>query len=211
MKTLLTNILLLLTTSLWAQTDLGIGFVHINFEQNAVLDFYASPKDKAPIKKIEFFNDESINSWNIRDIDNQQKWLKPEILHLDNFGFIFRCLRVKGDWQEVVVDNEKGTTYWLKKSALTTFKDWETTLKEMFSVQRLADKNQKIRNLPSNKSNEIQYEERDFFHVKSMKGDWIQIFTPDYAEDYDIKTKVISGWIKWREGKKLLIEYFRTS
>lgn len=214
MKTLITNIfLLLLTTNLWAQADLGIGIVEINFDQNTVLDFYASPKDKAPIKKIEFFNDEAINGWNIRDIDNQKKWLKPEVLHLDYSAFIFRCLSVKGDWQQVIVDNEKGTTYWLKKTAVTTFKDWETYLKGMFSVKRLADNNQKIRTSSSQKANEIKYEGQDCFQVKSMKGDWIQIFTPDNCdeENKEKQTKLILGWIKWREGKKLLIEYFRNS
>lgn len=46
-----------------------------------------------------------------------------------------------------------------------------------------------------------------------MRGDWIEIFTADYCEDgyTESKTKIKSGWIKWKQGNTLLIEYFITS
>ena len=49
--------------------------------------------------------------------------------------------------------------------------------------------------------------------VKSINGDWIEISTPDYCdENYTDSTAPIkSGWIKWRQGNKLLIDYFITS
>jgi hypothetical protein len=45
-----------------------------------------------------------------------------------------------------------------------------------------------------------------------MNGDWIEIFTADYCDESytDSKTKIESGWIKWRQGNKLLIEYYIT-
>ena len=213
MKTLLTYILLFLTTNLLGQTDLGVGLVSINFDDKTTLHFYATPNDKEPKKTIQFFNDQTINSWNIRDLDKQKEWLNPEILWLDYSQFVFRCLKVQDSWLKVMVNNETEETFWLKKSSLTTFSDWENYLKEMFGVARLPDQQQKIRRLPTDNSEEIIYYGQDCFQVKSMKGDWIEIFTADYCDESytDSKIKIKSGWIKWRQGNKLLIDYFATS
>jgi len=213
MKTLLTYILLFLTPNLLAQTDLGLGLVSINFDDKTTLHFYSTPNDKEPKRIIQFFNDQTINSWNIRDLDKQKEWLKPEILWLDYSQFVFRCIKVQDNWLKVIVNNENGETLWLKKDDLTTFRNWEDYLKEMFGVARLPDQKQKIRSLPTDNSEEIIYQGQDCFQVKSMKGDWIEIITADYCDESytDSKSKVKSGWIKWRQGNKLLIDYFTTS
>ena len=195
------------------QTDLGLGLVSINFDDITVLHFFSSPNDKEPKRSIQFFNDPKINSWNIRNLDKQKEWLKPEILWLDYSSFVFRCLEIKDDWLKVMVNNENGETLWLKKSELTIIQDWENYLKEMFGVERLPDQQQKLRSLPNDTSKEIIYQGKDCFQVKSMKGDWIEIFTADYCDESytDSKTKIKSGWIRWRQGNKLLIDYFTTS
>lgn len=211
MRILLTYLLLLLTINLFAQTDLGLGLVSINFDDKTTLHFYSTPNDKEPKRTIQFFNDQ--NSWNLRDLDKHKEWLKPEVFWLDYSSFVFRCLTVKNNWLKVIVNNETEETLWLKKSDLATFKDWESYLKEMFGVTRLLDQQQKIRSLPFDESGEISYQGQDCFQVKSMKEDWIEIFTADYCDESytDSKTKIKSGWIKWRQGNKLLINYFITS
>lgn len=146
-------------------------------------------------------------------LDKQKEWLKPEILWLDYSFFVFRCLEIKANWLKVMVNNENGETLWLKKSELTIIQDWENYLKEMFGVERLPDQQQKIRSLPNETSKEIIYQGKDCFQVKSMKGDWIEIFTAEYCDESytDSKTKIKSGWIRWRQENKLLIDYFTTS
>ena len=212
MRLLFTNILFLLTTSLWGQIELGAGLVAIDFNDTTVLHFYTSRKDKQPAKTIEFFNDKTIDSWNIRNLDKQKPWLNPECLWLDYSSFIFRCKSQTKDWYELIVNNKNGQTLWLKKSAVTKYSSWKTFLSGMFGVSRLSDKKQVIRISPDDQSEGINYIGNDCFQVKSMKGDWIEIFTADYCDDSytDSKTKIKSGWIKWREGNKLLIEYFMT-
>jgi hypothetical protein len=212
MRLLFTAILSLLTTILWGQTELGVGLVAINFNDTTVLHFYAKKTDKQPVKTIEFFDDKTIDSWNIRNLDKQSQWLSPESLWLDYYSFIFRCKSRTNDWYEVIINNDNGKTLWLKKSALTKFSNWEAFLKNMFGVSRLPDKKQAIRASPNEKSKEINYSGSDCFQVRSMKGDWIEIFTTDYCDESDTnsKTKIKSGWIKWRQGNNLLIEYFIT-
>lgn len=213
MKTLLTYLLLLLKTNLFAQTDLGLGLVSINFDDKTTLYFYLTPNDKEPKRTIQFFSDQTINSWNIRDLDKHKEWLKPEVFWLDYSYFVFRCLTIKDNWLKVIVNNETEETLWLKKSDLTSFQDWESYLKEMFGVARRLDQQQKIRSLPIEDSEEISYQGPDCFQVKSMKEDWIEIFTADYCDESytDSKTKIKLGWIKWRQGSKLLVNYFITS
>lgn len=202
-----------MTTCLWGQTELGIGLVSIHFSDSTILHFYSSPTEKQATKTIEFFNDKTINSWNIRELDKQKQWLKPECLRLDYSCFIFRCKSETSDWYELIVNNENAQSFWLKKSELTKYSSWETFLIGMFGVSRLPENNQIIRDLPDEEANEIDYSGQDCFQVKSMKGDWIEVFTADYCEDgyTDSKTKIKSGWIKWKHGNTLLIEYYSTS
>jgi hypothetical protein len=109
------------------------------------------------------------------------------------------------------VNNNSGQTYWIKKNKTTIFLTWEEYLKQMFAVDRLADHKQKIRKQPSDTADEIKYEGRDCFQVKSLKGDWIEIFTTDYCDQGQNKKEIKSGWIKWRRGNELLINYYTTS
>ena len=213
MKQLLTFLFILFALVTSGQTDLGVGLLSIDYNDKTVLHFYTDTTDKKPTKTIEFFNDTSIDSWNIRNLSAQGQWLNPEVLWLDYHSFVFRCKVQANGWYKVVVNNNSNNVYWLKKSKWTKYVSWEKFLKEMFSVARLPNEKQKIRNMPSDGSNEIRYAGQDCFQVRSMKGDWIEIFTADYCdEDYtDSKIKVKSGWIRWRKGNKLLIEYFITS
>lgn len=203
-----TAILFLFTINLWGQSDLGCGLVSINFDDKTILHFYATKTDNQPVKIVEFFNDD--NNWNIRDLDKQKAWLKPEVLELDHSTFIFRCKSLTDDWLEIIVNNENGKSLWLKKNELTKYSSWETFLQGMFGVARLYDQNQEIKKQPSDSSEEIKYFGGDCFQVKSMNGDWIEIFTADYCDESytKSKTKIKSGWIKWRQGNKLMIEYY---
>lgn len=213
MKLLLINILIFfISFSSFAQADLGLGLVSFNFGDSSVLHFYELPTDKQPVKNIVFFHDRRINSLNIRNLEKQQEWLNPEVLWLDYSSLIFRTRKIKDDWLEVVVNNETGKTLWLKKSNQTVFSSWEEYLMGMFSISRLPGKKQIIRKHPREGSEEIRYSGQDCFQIKSMQGDWVEIFTPEHCdgESTDSKAKIISGWIKWRQGNDILINYFIT-
>jgi hypothetical protein len=197
-------------TKSYGQVTLGTGIVKIEFDSSTVVDFYDNPTNKDFSKRVEFFNDKEINSWNIKNLKTEQTWLKPEVLWLDYSQFNFRCKSTNGEWLELIVNNDNGQTYWIKKNLKTKFLTWEEYLKDMFAVSRLQDKKQIIRKQPSDKSAEIKYEGRDCFRVKSVKGDWAEIFTTDWCEGKE-KTEIKSGWIRWRQGNELLIDHHTTS
>lgn len=198
-------------TRSYGQVSLGTGIVKINFDDKTVVEFYKSPSEKTFTKRIEFFKDKSINTWSIKNLNQQKTWLKPEILWLDYSQFNFRCKSIRGDWFEVIVNNGNGQTYWIKRNATTTFLTWEEYLMRMFAVDRLSNRKQKIRTQPSGTADELNYEGRDCFQVKSLSGEWIEIFTTDYCGEGQNETQIKSGWIKWRCGDELLIRYYTTS
>lgn len=213
MRLLIINILILFSTQVWSQTNLGIGLVSIDFNDKTVLEFYSDTLESKPEKVIEFFNDKTINSWNIKDLKKKKEWLQPEVLWLDYYAFTFRCLTNSDNWFEIIVNNETEKTYWLKNTHSTEFKNWEEYLKDMFSVERHPSFPQQIRTEPTDNSQKLKYQGTDCFVVKSMNGDWIEITTPEYCDENftDSKTPVKSGWIKWRKGNELMINYFTTS
>lgn len=210
------NVLLTLDSASIAflnQPEIGTGLVKIIFDAETKLDFYAKKTDDNPIKSIEFFDDTAINSWSIRNLKQEQKWLQPESLWLDYHQFNFRCINQSKGWFEILVNHQTGKTYWLRESNETQYISWENNLKNMFSVVRLTEYPQSIKTEPTDAATEIEYEGDDCFIVKAMKDDWIEIATADYCEDgyTDSKTPINSGWIKWKSGNTFLIEYFPTA
>jgi hypothetical protein len=211
MRVWTTILLMTILTESYGQVTLGTGIVKIEFDCKTVVDFYKKPTDKTSFKKIEFFDDKEINSCNIKNLKIEQTWLKPEVLWLDYFQFNFRCKSTTGEWLELIVNNENGQTYWIKKNKTTKFLTWEEYLQGMFGVRRLDNEKQKIRNSPTDSAQEMKYNGTDCFQVKTLKADWIEIFTGDHCDEYGSKTQIKSGWIKWRSGDKLLIKYYTTS
>jgi hypothetical protein len=199
----------MMTSAGIGQTDLGVGLVSIKFDDKTVLRFYDKLSDKTPAKTIEFFDDKSINSWNIRDLNENGKWLSPESLWLDYYFFVFRCKSKNPSGFEVIVNNDTGKTFWLKRSTATVFKTWGKYLQGMFAVERSGEFKQKIYANPGVRAREINFKGNDCFEVRSMIGEWIQISTASHCEN--VITKLNSGWIRWRKGNRLLVSYFPTS
>lgn len=191
--------------------SLGIGVVGIKFNDKTIVRFYDEPIEKNPVKIIRFFDDKVTNGWNIADLEEQEKWMKPEVLWLDYSFFFFRCTEKQGNWFKVIVNNDSGKSYWIKKDTQRVFSDWKTFLSGMFSVERIPDYPQKIHSNPSDDTPEMPYEGADCFEVKSMQGDWIEISSTDNCDETDTVHPIRSGWIKWRNKDRLMIKYYLLS
>lgn len=203
-------ILFFVTTGIWAQTKLGIGLLAIKSNESLILYFYDDTAKKEPIKTLDFFFDHSINSLSIKQpVD----WLNPEILWLDYNYFIFRCMSKTDSWYQVVTNNKTGKSYWLRKDSFKKFVTWQAYLMDVFEIKRISPDMQLIRTKPSDLGKIIDYHGDDCFQIKTIKGDWIEIYTPDYCSDiHGGDTGVLkSGWIKWRHDGELLITYHLTS
>ncbi|WP_405207191.1 hypothetical protein [Aquimarina sp. LLG6339-5] len=204
MKINLTLFLAFISLTLFGQSEVGIGIVSINFDDKTKVEFYESSDLDNVLKTVEFFNDESIKSWNIKNIQSHKDWLKPESMWLDYGQFRFRCKTKKLDSFEIYVSESQ--TMWIKNQKFCEFNSWEDYLKNMFSIERIDQNTQKIYSRPFTKS-EVLESKSDCFKLKQMRDEWIEIETASHCES----KKKISGWIKWREGNKILINYYTTS
>ena len=209
MRLVVINILILYSTQVWAQTDLGVGLVSIiDFDEKTILEFYSDTIDKSPRKEIMFFYDKTVSRWDIEGYKKKKKWLNPEVLWLPRLTF--RCRTKTEKWLEVIVNNDNQKTYWIKRDNSTKFEDWEEYLQNTIGIERLSNRPQKIRTHPIESSKEIKYQGSDCFSIKSVKGNWIEITTPPYClESFpEYRTPIESGWIKWRNGNELIINCF---
>jgi hypothetical protein len=189
-----------------AQPIIGEGLVKIQFDDKPVIDLYRKPTDQTFNRRIEFYRDSISKGIKIKNFEEVSHWLKPEVLWLDDFQFNFRVKTVKQDWFEVVVNNETGHTFWIRNDRSTKFRSWEDYFRDMPTISRDPYNKQKIRNRPDEKADEIKYEGQDCFQVKSLQGNWVEIFTPPTCDALAL-TKISSGWIKWRSGNRILIDY----
>jgi len=210
MRSPLTVFFSLLFFDVCSQTSLGIGIVWIDFDDKTVVELYDTPTDRNPVRKIVFFYDIQANSSSIRDFNKDKKWLKPELIWLEYSQFNFRCKSQNENWFEVIVNNEDGSTLWIKRNDESKFERWDEYLKHMYAVTRLNNKTQSIYESLSEDSKKIEYEGRDCFKVRNVKDEWIEIYSADYC-DQKGRTIVKSGWVKWRSGDALLIKYYTTS
>ena len=188
----------------FGQSEIGLGIVSINFDDKTKIEFYETSDLNKSLKTIEFFNDESIKSWNIKDLESHKDWLQPESIWLDYGQFKFRCKTKHSDCFEVYVSETQ--TMWIEKKDFTEFEDWETHLKNMFRVELKDIDNQKIFSRPFDKSAIIEWKD-NCFNVKQIQGEWIEIGTAEHCESGE----KITGWTKWRNGNQILINYFTTS
>lgn len=204
MKTLLNLFFTLTSLMIFGQSEVGIGIVSINFDDKTIIEFYETSDLTKRLKIVEFFNDESIKSWNIKNLESHKGWLKPESMWLDYGQFKFRCKTKIENCFEVYVSDTK--TMWIQKQDFTKFKNWEEYLRNMFRVERSNKNEQNIYSNPFTKS-EIIESKNDCFNVKQMQGEWIEVETAEHCET----EQKILGWIKWRNGNTILINYYTTS
>ncbi|KAA9339995.1 hypothetical protein [Adhaeribacter soli] len=224
LKLLLANLFFLATLDLFGQTPLGKGLVSIDCENGRILEFYPDTTDIKATKTIKILGDILPTTvgvtnhqepkriwWGILSLNeqgewNESQWLKPE---QSGFSLELRFKQQTKGWYEVIVNNQNGQTYWLRKSKFTKYLSWEDHLKRQRSISRLPASNQPIRRQPTEQSKSIKYSGPECFRIRSVSGDWVEIFLIVYLNEDPEKPKhkIKTGWIKWRNGDNLLINY----
>ena len=81
----------------------------------------------------------------------------------------------------------------------------------MFSLSRSKRFPQKILASPAIGAREIKFAGRDCFELITMRGDWIKVRQADHCENSGWDTMFYSGWLRWRRGNQILIDYLITS
>jgi len=200
---------LLITMKAYGQIAIGTGIVWIEFDGSTTVDFYKAQNDEVYNRRILIYEDSDDEVLTLKDYHKRKNWLQPEVMQVDAYHLNFRCKSQTEKWFEVVVNNEKGSTMWLKRSEQTKFQSWKEYLISMFGIARLNAKIQGIYEAPDEGAKKIETQGKDCFQVRDMKGDWIEIYSSDECNSED-RTEIKSAWIKWKEGEKILISYNTT-
>jgi hypothetical protein len=193
----------------------GIGKLKVIFENTIlnkktyVLNFYRSDSDADFEKKIEI-------TWNESDggfVETQNtEFLKVKDFYLEEPHYIlmFNYLRECNGFYEVIINSDTRETMWIKKNSTIFVKSWEEFLQTVFCVSTLNPETNQVKVEPNDDS-EIAFEniKDECWYVKEVKGEWLNIKCSDV--DFDLteeKYKNFTGWLKWRNDKELLIEYY---
>ena len=122
----------------------------------------------------------------------------------DYWIIIFDGYPIKDGKYKVFIND---TIYFLEHvEGFTAFEEWETHIKRTFVS---TDKFNPIRETPSNKGmiiSDLDYENLNFV-VLSVNDDWINIECDMYCEGCP-DGQLVRGWVKWREGDKLLVKLY---
>ena len=212
-KIILIVFIVILSTQTFAQKIFGEGVINIRFNANTIVEFYDSIESDSPAKVMEFFDNTSTKSWDIKDLEMHRKWTNA-IIHLDYSIFEFQYTQIIDNRIEIVANTETGKKYWIKKTDNIEIKPWFEYLSGMFAIGLKKNYPQKFHLEPKKGSKEfkITKEYQRCYFVKSMKGEWIEISTHGDCEIDDVyeskRKKIPSVWIKWRENDKIIIDYF---
>lgn len=87
-----------------------------------------------------------------------------------------------------------------KNEKKVIFQTWEEHILSVFSVG-FDEVSNPILESPSENSKKVTYDKDDFYYPIKIKRDWLQV---KWGSDGDWKY----GWIRWKEGEKLVIQLF---
>lgn len=145
--------------------------------------------------KFSFFYDDSDGKF---DFPNDK--FKPLAFHPDYFLLALTVTDKLNDRYEVTVNETTGLRKYLKDKNFLLFRTWEEHILSVFSVD-FNEANNPLLEKPSENADRAYYDKDEFYHPSQIKGEWLQV---KWGSEGSWKY----GWIKWKDGEKLLIELF---
>lgn len=114
----------------------------------------------------------------------------------------FEVMSKDGAFCEVLINPDKGITKRINlKFSQFNYYSWEEYLRRLYL--NYDPKTNPLKKSP-NEQSEIAYKYNDyFFRVMEFKGDWIKVQCNSDCKMCD--KGELTGWIRWKEGKRLLI------
>lgn len=150
---------------------------------------------------IVFDNGDVIHSDSSRVLIEDYKF-NPKLFYPEYELLEFFVLKVTDTHYYVSIDKDSNRKMIKKNESQFNYNIWEDYIKNKYLS--FDSVNNPIRESPE-ASSEIIYKYNDyFFEVIEVNGDWVKIECSDACKACDNGN--LSGWIKWREGKKLLIK-----
>lgn len=185
-----------------AQQPMGLGMASPFMASGKPLYIYSKPEvdqlpvDLKPIDSITF-----VQRQGFIDIATAPPNLVPEVLKLDYNVFYFRAVSLSRYWVEVIINITNGHTVFLDREAIE-YLSWPDFFLNVFSVERLDDEKNPVRARPMDTGSVLASGPNISLSVISVHGDWLEVSTNGLADRMPPY-----GYIRWRDGDKLLVTY----
>jgi hypothetical protein len=172
------------------QDDLAAGVVGLKETATGLLDIY--DRSGTIWKRVDLEQDSIVDTT-----------LKPHSIKLDYNNLVFRCLREDTTYYAVIADENSGLVKYVKKDdPHFAFQTWEQHLLHVFSVG-FDEKGNALRASPDAGSATLPFNKEENYHPVEIRGDWMKVQGGG--------NKRSGGWVKWKEGHKLILDVYYTS
>ena len=188
------------------QDRLGIGFAMVEVSAGVRLDLFDSASATESVATIEIVerNGDLV-------IAPASDWLRPETLWLDYSLFVFRVVTVSGDAYEVVVNEGRGGRSGSCPQRAVEFRPRASTflVEDVTGLNRLSPATDPLRATPALNAETIPYAAEadgwDCLAVAEVRGAWVRVKLSDLCTHGGAEP--VDGWVRWRDGDRLLIGY----
>lgn len=182
--------------------ELGLGFFKPDFYNRSVLYIYGVPNLEKPVSAHH-----PVDSLVFHQLDGHQyaisyapPWLVPEHLKMDYEILYFRILGIHRDFIQIDVNKTNDRFAYVSRNAGDII-FWPDFLLSVHTIKFTQHQPQTVRVRPLNYAGQVNIN-FEFMKPLQIQNDWMEVELLN--QKYQ---KVGDGWIRWRNEKKLLIEY----
>lgn len=122
----------------------------------------------------------------------------------DYYVVIMDCYGLSEDQYRVMIGGSE--KYIEHKAGITIYEDWATHIKKSFIVTQADNPLRETPEIKGKIVGDYDYKHLSFYAIH-VSGDWAQVVCDMDCEGCPHQ-KQITGWLKWRDGNRLLVELY---
>lgn len=135
------------------------------------------------------------------NITSAPPWFTPAHLKLDHDLVLMKVITLSRAWMEVEVNGTDGTTRWVDRGEVD-FVTWPVFIYTVNTVEIIDPEMNPIRIKPMDHASVLADGARSLLVPIAVQGDWLMVSTNGLADRI-----APTGWIRWRDGERLLVRY----
>lgn len=136
------------------------------------------------------------------EIGSAPSWFLPEHLKMDYEIFQLRVVTVARNWLEVIVNKKTGKTAWIDRNAVE-LQYWPDFFLNVYGIEVINGATNPVRIKPLDNASIIMNPGKSTLHPVAIQGEWMKVSTLQETPGSTPKL----GWIRWKKGNQLLINW----
>lgn len=171
---------------------------------NDFLRFY--DEDKSLWYEFTFYYEDSDGKF---EYENGE--FSPYSFHQDYFLLALKYVAEDANRFRVIVNDKKDLQKYVNKADKNLkFETWEEHILKTFAIEFKENENP-LRETPNGKIKKVEFSKIDRFGAVEFEGEWLKVEWDTESNPDNDPSKTDFGWVKWKKGEKLLIEWFYLS